>query len=163
MLNVNKTAKKEAPPEKLWPYRLLDIPLFKFGLAGVVNTLVDFSVYWLFVFALVHPQEELVAKTIGAIAGISSAFVLNSFWVFRQNFMPGLGKRSGLRRKASYIGVSFGKMFLTYSFGMVLNVLVFTLLRERGLWELASLLGATAASMVFNYFFSKKFVFTASS
>lgn len=153
-----------APPqEKTWQRRLLDISLFKFGLAGVVNTVVDFSVYGLFVFALAHPQEELVAKILGAIAGISSAFVLNSFWVFRQNFLPGLDRRTGLRHKARYIGVSFGKMFLTYSVGMVVNVVVFTLLRERGLWELASLVAATAASMVFNYFFSKKFVFTAPS
>lgn len=141
--------------------RFLDPALIKFALAGVVNTLADYSAYFFVAYYIFDADGHNLAKGVGAVIGITSAFILNSLWVFRQNFMAEYVLRTTRGRKSRYVAASFGKMFLTYSIGMALNILIFSFLHQTGrVHEIICLVTATAVSMVFNFVFTKKLVYS---
>ncbi|AHM63621.1 GtrA-like protein [Flammeovirgaceae bacterium 311] len=141
--------------------RFFDSALIKFALAGVVNTLADYSVYYFVAYYIFDADGHNIAKGVGAAIGITSAFILNSLWVFRQNFMSEYGLRHTRGRKRMYVATSFGKMFLTYSIGMALNIFSFSVLYQSGRFpEIVCLVAATAVSMVFNFVFTKKLVYS---
>ncbi|WP_224997471.1 GtrA family protein [Cesiribacter sp. SM1] len=140
--------------------KLLDSAIIKFGLAGIVNTLADYCAYFFVAYYIFDAEGYNIAKGVGAAFGITSAFILNSLWVFRQNFMQEYVLRNTLGGKSRYIASSYGKMFLTYSVGMGLNILIFSNLFSSGHFpEVVCLIAATAVSMVFNFIFTKKIVY----
>jgi putative flippase GtrA len=140
--------------------KLLDSAIIKFGLAGVVNTLADYCAYFFVAYYIFDGDEPNIAKGVGAAIGITSAFILNSLWVFRQNFMSEYVLRNTFSGRSRYVATSYGKMLLTYSIGMALNILIFSNLYQSGKFpEIVCLIAATAVSMVFNFIFTKKLVY----
>ena len=140
--------------------KYLESSLIKFALAGVVNTLVDYCAYFFIVYSIYDGGSQEIAKGVGAVLGITSAYILNSLWVFRQNFMQELYLRTSIRHKGTYIALSYSKMFLTYSIGMALNIFIFSKLHASGNFpEIVCLVAATGVSMIFNFVFTKKLVY----
>ena len=137
---------------------LITPELLRFGLAGVVNTAVDWSTYFLLtrVFGV---KSELVSKIVGVGLGMVVAYAQNSLFVFREQFQDGIGKRVGFWKRTEYVFVGFFKMVATYSIGMTLNVLVFKSLRIVHFHEILSLTGATGVSLLFNFVFTRWLVF----
>ena len=136
----------------------LNRPFVRFALAGFVNTGVDWAVYYA-VSRLMGRELETVAKAIAVVCGITSAYVLNSLWVFRDRFLSQFRSRVGAQAKALYAAQSYIKLFLTYAFGMAANVLTFAGLRRLGLWELLCLAVATGLSLCINFFLLNRFVY----
>jgi putative flippase GtrA len=60
--------------------RLIDLPLFKFLLTGVLNTLVGLSVIYLLMWLLAIPAKP--ANLIGYAVGIVFSYQVNSRWTF---------------------------------------------------------------------------------
>lgn len=127
------------------------IAVVRFALAGGVNTGVDWGIFY--AAALILP--ETVAKIAGIVGGITSAFLLNSLWVFRASFKGELARTSA-EKKAGLVAKKYGLHVATYSFGMVINVVVFTLLRRVELIRIGALAAATACSLSFNFLLSRK-------
>lgn len=133
-----------------------------FCIAGLVNTSVDWSIYFIISNAI-KDITPFIPKTIGAIFGITSAFILSSCWVFKDNFLPRLGIRVRLINKCVFIMACYLKFLASYAAGMIINVTTFTLLYNFGLYEILSLITATFFSLIFNFTASKKFVFVGTS
>ncbi len=56
----------------------------KFGLVGVVNTLVDMGVYALLMLVPLFRRYYVVAQVLGYCAGVTNSLVMNKRWTFAQ-------------------------------------------------------------------------------
>ena len=56
----------------------------KFGLVGVVNTLVDTGVYSLLMLIPLFKQYYVAAQVLGYCAGVANSLVMNKRWTFSQ-------------------------------------------------------------------------------
>ena len=138
---------------------MLDKKFLKFGTAGVVNTGVDWGLYFLCSNVLL--SGDITAKIIGAIGGVTSAFMLSALWVFGESFSLQYLAHQSFAHRMRFVGSKYLQTVAVYSVGMLINVLVFTSCMRLGLMELLSLACATGFSFIINFFLSKKFVFQA--
>lgn len=130
----------------------------RFALAGGFNTSVDWFFYYLITRIFASSDIHITAKIIGTVAGITSAYVLNYLWVFREDRIQ-QENSNGFRKKIRYLLGSYVKMFLTYAVGMSFNVLVFTVLLYNGFAEAGSLALATICSFFLNFIIVNNYVF----
>jgi putative flippase GtrA len=130
----------------------------KFSLAGVINTTVDWGLYFGVVYILV-PGNEVFAKLIGALGGVTTAFALNAGWVFAATFILQCSQYVTIRQKLRFVGIKYLQTVAVYAVGMVLNVAVFAAARYFKTPELASLFLATACSFVVNFTLLNRLIF----
>ncbi|MBQ3760847.1 MAG: GtrA family protein [Clostridia bacterium] len=94
--------------KKLWDR--FGAQFLRFGLVGVVNTLVDMFVYWLALKilgtqALLGDKNYLIAQLLGFAAGTLNAYFMNGRFVFgAENPKRNRGKRQLLR---TFVGYGF--------------------------------------------------------
>lgn len=143
--------------------RLFNKQFIKFGIAGVVNTAVDWSIYFMATYLLSKGNFPVAGKIAGSIGGITSAFFSNSLWVFRKDFIPAFCECTGIRKKSLFVIGSYCKMLLTYALGLTINISVFYSLRHFHFYDLVCLAAATFCSLFFNFYYSKKYVFKYAS
>lgn len=142
--------------------------IIKFGMIGVLATLVDFLAYGLllktipifelsidFVGEQFRPNNEDLCKTFSFIIGSMVTYNLNKFWTWRQN------DRSKKR---------FVKFYTLYGASLVINVLankfaLYVLESQETLsWVprkfVVAFIFATGMSAIFNFIGQKKWVFS---
>ncbi len=141
--------------------KLLQIKLVKFGIAGGINTVVDWIVYNALLMIL-GDSLELNAKIAGNFAGITCAFILNSLWVFNDLFVMQLDTRTE-KSSFAFIAKSYFKFCLSYSIGMMLNAGMFMILRNMEVNRHVAFVVATGFSLVFNFVVSKLILFKPKS
>jgi putative flippase GtrA len=113
----------------------------RFGIVGVLNTLVDFGAFNLMVFVFGMPV--LVAYPFSVTAGIINSFLWNKHWTFSAG-----GSAAWRREAVVFLGVSLS--------GLLINWAIFTVLH---LWIGSSAalllnlekLAASLVSMVWNF------------
>lgn len=132
--------------------------IIKFGIAGLINTGIDWAFY--FLFSKLLGQSEMNAKLIGAVGGVTSAYVLNALWVFREDYVYQFSKQGSRRQKLKFIWSRYFKMVAAYSVGLLVNVAAFTLCIKLVFPEFISLIVATLLSFNINFLLSKKYVFS---
>lgn len=130
--------------------------LVKFGLIGVLNTLLDFAVLNLLSYLTkVYSGKELILLNIVAfvIANLNSYF-WNKFWTFNS--------------KTKNVASEFGKFILVSVIGFAINSVILwfmtTIMSPMGnlsapLWENVAKLLATVVYMIWNFFGYKLIVF----
>lgn len=118
--------------------------LWRFGLVGVLNTLVDFGLFNLLVLLLTGPAGALIlACNAFAFLGANlCSYVCNRSWTFARTAPP------SLREYAAYFAISL--------IGLLLNSLVLWLLTGGSATSMLTLnlakVGATLVSMGWNFF-----------
>jgi putative flippase GtrA len=89
----------------------------RFGMVGVLNTLVDFGAFNLLVFVFGVPV--LVAYPFSVTAGIINSFLWNKHWTFSA------GRSAAWRREAVvFLGVSVSGMLINWAGFTVLHLLI---------------------------------------
>jgi putative flippase GtrA len=117
----------------------------KFGLVGVLNTLVDAGVYYILTRWIGLMDLPVLAKAISYTCGVINSFFWNRLWTFRS-------KEGGWR--------SFSLFVLVNLFGAGINSGVMALtLNYLHMDEIIAFLLATAASLGWNFLLSKRIVF----
>lgn len=117
----------------------------KFGLVGVVNTLVDAGVYYVLTRWVGLMELPILAKAISYTCGVINSFFWNRLWTFRS-------KENGWR--------SFGLFLLVNLVGVGINSAVMAVaMHTLNLAEILAFLLATAASLGWNFIMSKRIVF----
>ena len=158
--------------------RLLRFRFVRFGMVGVFNTILDWSVYFLVLIVLgegykiMHVETDTWAKAAGNVVGVTSAFFLNSRWVFKDNgYHNHLHDEITPKEKLLLIGGSYVKFVASYGLGMGMNILTYTTMKRFHVDEfpasfglgllskLPALVASTGVSAIFNYLFCKHFVF----
>lgn len=120
------------------------IPLIKFALVGVVNTLIDFAVYALLTTIGVN---YILAQWISYSAGILNSYVMNRKWTFEKK------EKSSKREVISFVIVNLITLSLT-------SFLLTVLYNKWGIPLLISKLLITTVSVGINFIGTKLFVFT---
>jgi putative flippase GtrA len=115
----------------------------RFGLVGVLNTGLDFTVFALLFYGLGWPL--LAANSLAYLAGLANSYLLNSRWTF--------GDRPGRRSPARpllYAGLNCVGLLLG-------NFTVWSLAVALPAW--LAKLGATGVTFAWNYWSSDRLVF----
>jgi len=116
-----------------------------FCIVGVLNTLVDISVYFLLTRA-VFTLDISVAKALSYLAATVCSFLVNRYWTF--------GKRGAIRAE------EVRRFYSTVAFGIFINVGAQLLLVQAfGVNDIIGALGAALATAVWGFAFSKWYVF----
>lgn len=121
---------------------------FKFGLVGVLNTAVDWLVYFALTHGLAYFGAHLTfAKGISYTVGVLNSFFWNKTWTFRSS----AATRSTLL-----------PFFVTNLVGLAINTgLMQVCLHTLRLPEILSLIVATLGTLAWNFTLSKLVVFKA--
>ena len=121
----------------------------KFGLVGVVNTLVDYGVYTLLLLIPFFKENYVLAQVLGYSAGLINSLVLNKRWTFSQREPMTKGQlASFLLVNLVALAVSTGILVLTQE-NLQLNRYVGKII-------------ATVGSMAVNFLGNKLLVFRKS-
>lgn len=136
---------------------LIKHKLVRFAVAGAFNTGIDWLVY--FLATRLFSMDDIPAKITGTVAGISSAYILNYLWVFQEYRIRNLEVSRTLKQKMRFLISSYVKMFLSYSFGMFWNVVIFSMLLSGGFPEFGSLVIATLTSFLLNFLLVNTYIF----
>lgn len=147
-------------------------------MVGAFNTVLDASIYFSLIWVLgkgykiFYVETDTWAKAAGIAVGVTSAFFLNSRWVFKDH-----GYRSRYHEDITWVEKlpivfrSYVKFVTSYAFGMGMNILVYTTMKRWHIDEFPEHFGfglfstlpayivSTGVSAVFNYLFCKHFVF----
>jgi putative flippase GtrA len=124
------------------------LQLFKFAAVGCVNTLIDWSVY--FVILKIFPAESAVfyafAKGFSYFCGIINSFFLNRFWTFRDSLHENEGSR-------------FAKFLLVNLVGLGFNSVSLYIFLNLEFKHAMALFFATSITFSFNFILNKLWVF----
>jgi len=127
------------------------IQFLQFNLVGILNTLVDFLVYWLLNGLLLVPY--MLSQTISYSCGVVNSYIINSRWTFKRE------NRKSIKQMILFVvvnlvslGVSLGVMWLCQEVIKIPDLLGIS----KGVW---CKLIATGASVVVNFLGNRLFVF----
>ena len=113
-------------PEELVSKRT-GVQFIKFSVVGVINTGVDWIVFFLLTLIPFFRELEWLAKTISFLVSATNSFIMNSFWTFKKEFKGGLEEAKG---QEAAKGTSYYIKFMIVSFvGWGLNTLIFYICR----------------------------------
>lgn len=133
------------------------VQFLKFAVVGVINTAVDWLVFYLLIYFII-PDERLLAKAISFAVAVTNSFVLNSIWTFRDEFYKGLkDKNLKTYRLTNY----FIRFILVSLVGFVINFLTFRYVITNLGGSLANysniggLVAASGAALVWNFIINK--------
>ena len=105
------------------------VQFVKFALVGIVNTGVDWIVFFLLTLIPYFRQLEWLAKTISFVLASTNSFIMNSFWTFKKEFRGGLEQAKG---QETAKGTSYYVKFMVVSLvGWGLNTLIFYISRYK--------------------------------
>jgi glycosyltransferase involved in cell wall biosynthesis len=118
----------------------------RFAVVGVLNTLLDASLYFSLTRATIFFSDHLVvAKFVSFMAGTLSSLVLNRSWTFEI--------------RGRYQLDEVVRFYTTVSISLVVNVASMTALLTLGVHDLAALLFATILTFTTNFTLSRSWVF----
>jgi len=133
------------------------VQFLKFVAVGILNTLVDWAVFYLLIFFAI-PGEPLLAKAISFTVAVINSFVLNSIWTFRSEFYSGLTDKSlKFYRLTNY----FIRFILVSVIGFAINYLTFRYVISNLGGSLAAysniigLIAASGSALIWNFIINK--------
>lgn len=132
---------------------------FRFVIVGCINTGVDILVFNAVLFLLVFDlfeNELIIAKVLSFIIASANSFVLNAIWTFGS--VQSLNKKNyGIFLCISIVGALLNVSVAYWIYIAGTHVFPF---QDVAIANIA-LVGAVVASLLWNYFGYKKFVFSA--
>lgn len=119
------------------------LEFLRFGLVGVINTLIDFIVFVL-LYRLTD-TDPLLCNGIAFLVAVSNSYLMNHHWTFRDS-----GSTLSFRSYIRFVALNAG--------GLLIGSLAILLLGEFMPLEFAKLIAA-GLTLIWNYICSKMFVF----
>lgn len=130
------------------------IQFVKFGVVGVSNTLVDWTVFYLLTsFIFGSGSGELASKAIAFAVAVINSFILNSAWTFKREFRESIGGRDERIKRG---GVIFLRFIVVSLVGWGINYYTFKYVRfNLDQIQIVSLIAASAAATLWNFIINK--------
>lgn len=119
----------------------------KFGIVGVANTALDFSLFWILVTYL--SVQPLLANTASYSVGVFNSFFLNKFWTFGSAAQ----RADSVRQFSSFALVSIVSLALSNAILWIASLFL-ALIYAKGV--------SICGTFIFNFLASKFFVFHGS-
>ena len=124
------------------------VQMIKFAAVGCVNTMIDWSVY--FIILKLFPAESVIfytaAKGFSYLCGIINSFFLNRNWTFKDILRDKEGGR-------------FFKFMLVNAVGLGFNSISVYIFLNLNFSHIVSLFLATSITFTFNFILNKMWVF----
>jgi putative flippase GtrA len=121
----------------------MNLEFIRFGLVGVINTLVDFAVFVLLYRGT--DLDPLLCNGIAFLIAVTNSYILNHHWTFR-----GSGSTLSFKAYIRFVALNTG--------GLLIGTLAILLLGDFMPLELAKIIAA-GLTLIWNYTCSKLFVF----
>lgn len=121
------------------------IELFRFGSVGVINTLIDFTVFTFLTYAL--GINVSLSQAIGYSSGVMNSFIMNKSWTFKQE-----QQNKPIKQFISFIIINLISLGIS---SLMINVLV----NSAGISILISKILVTLVTQGVNYVGYKLVVF----
>ncbi|MFA6963170.1 MAG: GtrA family protein [Patescibacteria group bacterium] len=131
------------------------VQFIKFGVVGVVNTGVDWVVYYLLT-ASVLEGDKSIAKAISFLVAVANSYLFNTIWTFKKEYQK--IAQSGEANAKSMILVKF---FVVSLIGWGINWLVFRATLGSynpvlmGKHDIMPLVFASGSAIIWNFFINK--------
>ncbi|MCX6785495.1 MAG: GtrA family protein [Candidatus Komeilibacteria bacterium] len=120
----------------------------KFSLVGVVNTLIDFSIF--FILTRTSPwfkANYLAANAIGFSLAVTNSFWLNKKWTFQDR-----NKTKLTRQYLKFFGLNFMILIIT-------EICLYYLIQHLNVYDLLAKVLIVLISVIINFFISRSFIF----
>lgn len=122
----------------------------KFAILGVLNTIIDFSVYYILTrhtaYFHVDTAMKYVANILSFLVATTFSFFTNRTWTFEQTHKPTLGEAA--------------RFYSTTSTGIVLNsLLLLLLIKVFGIYDLVAKIFSTFVTIFWNFILKRFWVF----
>jgi len=122
------------------------IPVFRFGVVGVLNTLIHFSIFYLLLN--IAAWHYLVASLAGFVLAVMNSYVLNKYWTFAA--------------RGNGVGREFLRFVLVSVLALIFNLLcLMTMIDGFDVAPLVAQIVAIALTLLLNFSANKKWVFAS--
>lgn len=130
------------------------IQFVKFGLVGVLNTAVDWIVYFLLVnFVFLEVSQKPVAKLISFVVAVVNSYTWNTIWTFREEYKKTIGGKAGVTKKR---GLVFIRFLVVSLIGWGVNYIAFKFtISKITRPDVIALIVASGAAVIWNFFANK--------
>ena len=136
------------------------LQFIKFVAVGLLNTAIDWIVFFLLQLINFFSLYSPLAKAISFLIAAVNSFFLNSYWTFKKEFKSSLAGSE--KNKLAKGSVYFGRFFAVSLVGWVINTLTYTIafsalphFLPSNLTKIGSLALASAAGIIWNFFANK--------
>ena len=135
----------------IWPFLFLkrfSVRQFvKFGLVGVTNTTIDYTLYLALTRSLSFFQEHfLLANLISFVVAVTNSYFINKYWTFRD--------------QGRWEYIQFSKFVLINAVALVIvELALFILVTHAGMYDLFAKAVAVVIAMFWNFFMNKHWAF----
>jgi putative flippase GtrA len=131
------------PAEIIKTYKEPIAQFVKFNLVGILNTAVDFVIFWALTYTGLY---HLISQVISYSCGTVNSYLLNKFWTFKHN------KKAG--------GLEAMKFIIVNIVALSVSLLFLYIFRDiAGMHVMVSKLFATGFSVIVNFAGNKFWVF----
>ncbi len=123
------------------------ISVFKFGIVGVVNTLIDWCLYFILTrYTVFFALHLAIAKGVSFMGGTVPSFIANRYWTFNQSSPVKIAEIT--------------KFYLTVIVALAINAFsLYVFVHIFNMYDLVGVILATVLSFIWNYMISKFWVF----
>lgn len=127
-------------------YKPLFMQFMRFAVVGVINTGIDYLIYWsLTRYVDFFEDEKIFATSIAFIVAATNSYFMNKFFTFRD--------------KSKEFGSQYIKFFVVSLIGFAINAGVFWLLLQTGLFDIAAKVLTTGVVLSWNFIANKLWTF----
>jgi len=144
------------------------IQFVKFAIIGILNTGIDWIVFYLLNMLVFFDIHEWFAKSISFVIAAINSFIWNSLWTFKEEFQTGMSHAKSTEEKTAKGSENYSKLLLVSLIGWGLNTLVFYVFRYQILvsvddkyGKLLSLVFASGLVIIWNFLANKFWTYKA--
>ena len=125
----------------------------KFCVVGVLNTAVDWVVYYLLIsYIMFDVSEKSLAKLISFIVAVINSYIWNTVWTFRAEYKKTVSGTGNIKTG----GTVFMRFVLVSLVGWGINYLAFrATISQISSPDIIALVVASGAAVVWNFFVNK--------
>lgn len=124
----------------------------KFSIIGILNTLVDWFIFFLITSFLIKAKNfEPIVKSVAFICAVVNSYIFNTLWTFKKEYNNSIEKTYKNKKR-----IIFSKFILVSLIGWTINLLVFNYFRfNLNSTKLLALIFASGFALIWNFIANK--------
>ena len=127
-------------------YKPLFMQFMRFAVVGLINTGIDYLIYWsLTRYVDFFEDEKVFATSIAFIVAATNSYFMNKAFTFKD--------------KSKEYGSQYIKFFVVSLVGFGINALIFYLLLQTGLFDIVAKVLTTGVVLIWNFIANKLWTF----
>ena len=125
----------------------------KFGIVGILNTIIDIAIFNIFVFIGLHPG---ISNIISTFVAMINSYIFNKKWTFKEREGHSIKKEIFLFFSLTSLGILINTLLVTGFYELIL--LIDLSINQQIIANIAKIL-AGCLTLIYNFFVYNKIVF----